>query len=528
MEIPKTIKENIILRLNIENDCQKSDDKKLAAYTLCKKNVLNFFNLFLSTYDTRKTPADRPFILYPFQEDFVIKINEAIKTGIDYLSEKTRDMGCTWMVLGIFLYRWLFFNENFLVGSKVESSVDTIGNMQSHFERMRYMLKRLPDWVLSMCEFSMKNSAFMKLFKENGASITGESMNDNFSRQGRYNAILLDEFAFVEQAEKIFQACGDSTPCRLPVSTPNGKHNAFARIRDSGKIKIATLHWRQHPEKTDEWYKIQCKRRTDKEVAQELDINYTVSAGRPFYGGFSRGLHCGHFNIGKKELILGWDYGYVHPSCVITTIDSKSRWVILDNLFGERELIEEFGNKVKTFLNQQYPGYEITSYGDPAGNQESDKSKKTSTQILGELGFNVYSRPSNTSLANYTARKAIIEGKIKLLIDGLPALLIEDNLRNQIIIEGFEGGYHYPEANKYGFIDEKPLKEGYYEHPFNALEYIAVNLFSPIPESKADKGELTYKTVGPLKDVHWNIDDYDDEYRPRDRYRNASRGVMVD
>ena len=479
--IPKTFEDNLKFRIAFNANCEKSIDARLAARQLFRSDITSFFNICLFTYDPRKKPSDMPFVLYGYQEDYVEDVNQSIINGENLLTEKSRDMGVTWLILGTFLYRWLMFDENFLVGSRKEELVDKIGDIDTLFERLRYMIKALPDWLLEMCGFNRRDQGYMKIFKDNGASITGESTNANFSRQGRYNAILLDEFAFCDYAEIVWRACGDSAKCKLPVSTPNGSLNTFSRLRKSGQIKVKTLLWKLHPEKTDDWYKQETLNRPSKDIAQEIDINYTVSAGKPFYGGFIRGLHTRKIEvISGKELLLGWDYGYHFPCCVISQIEPKGRWNILDCLIGQDELIDSFGERVKAYLNINYKDFSLVHYGDPAGEQESDKSKKSSAQILEDLGIKIKSVPSNTNQANYDARKSIIEKKLKTLIDGIPALTINDIPATQIIIEAFEGGWHYPEANRDGFVEENPVKEGYYEHPMNGLEYIAVNAFRVI------------------------------------------------
>ena len=517
VSIPTDIVENLKFRILLNQNCEQSQKSLAATIKLINIDITAFFNLFLYTYDPRKKPSEIPFILWPYQIDYVKQVNESIVKGENILTEKTRDMGATWMILGVFLYRWILFKENFLIGSRKEELVDRIGDLDTLFERLRFMIRCLPRWFKDFYQINDKNQSYMKIYRQDGSSIVGESMNENFSRQGRYNAILLDEFAFVENAEMIWTACGDSAPCKVVVSTPHGNTNTFARLRKSGLIKVSTLHWKQHPFKNELWYSEQKKIRSEKDIAQELDINYSVSAGEAFYGGFLRTMHVKSLStVVNKELILGWDYGWVHPACVISQLDAKGRWLLLDCIFGDRELIKDFGEKVKTYINKVYLGHNILSYGDPAGEQESDKSLKTSAMILAEVGFNVVSRPSNTSLTNYDARKSIIEGKLKSLIDGMPALMVNDTPLTQIIIEGFEGGYRYPDANKQGFVVDRPVKDGYFEHVFNALEYIAVNLFSAVGETKKKESSMSYRVVGDLKDIHF--DSAED-----DRYSSAYR-----
>lgn len=484
-------------RMKIACDDPANANARAAALELCRRNnkehsgIVHFFKYYLFTFDPRQSPADLPFVPYPYQEDYIKDLNDDIANGRSSVTEKTRDMGATWMILGVMLYRWLFLNENFLLGSKKQEDVDTIGKINTHFERIRYMLSKLPDWMIEDCAFDRRLSGYMKIYKSNGASLVGESMNTAFSRQGRFKAIMLDEFAFVESPEVIWRACGDSAPCKIAVSTPNGSHNFFAQLRKQqhGEIKVYTLHWKLHPNKDDAWYEAEKAKRSAKDVAQELDINYTISAGQPFYVGFSRGIHVRKMEPNRhRDLILGWDYGFIHPNCVITQLLPDGIWLIVDNILGENQTIDEFGECVLAYLNEFYEGFRFkeTCYGDPAGKQASDKSRHSSEEILNQLGFRVKSIPSNSHLSGYAQRKVIIEKRLRTLIGGVPSMVVNDVPNNEIIIEGLEGGYRYPDANKYGGVSEKPIDDGWFEHPMNAMEYVAINLFRKldIKESK--------------------------------------------
>lgn len=498
MDLEESYKQNLIERVMMREGCEKDPLKQAAALELLRRKddgVIYFFKYWMWTFDPRKAPSDRAFIPWLYQEEYIKELNADIAAGVSQLTEKTRDMGATWMVLGVFVYRWLVFNENFLLGSRKQEYVDTIGDMKTHFERCRYILGKLPDWMVEAFGWNRGNDGFMKIYKYNGASLVGEAMTPHFSRQGRFKAILLDEFAFVDKSELVWRACGDSAPCKIPVSTPNGKNNFFCRLRYSGKIKVKTLHWTLHPHKDKSWYEREKVDRSEKDVAQELDINYTVSAGTPFYKGFIRSLHYRPMKLNPaKPLILAFDYGFGHPNCSIHQIDLEGRWIVFDNIFGTDVLIDAFGDHVKDYLSINYPGYSISrAFGDPAGTAHSDKSKVSSQQILRNKGFPVTSLPSNLPTTNYTARKNIIEKKLRTLIGGIPALIVNECENNEIIAEGFEGGYRYPDENKYGGVAEKPVEDGWFEHPMNTVEYFAVNMFKPVTRDDSHTKALRAK-----------------------------------
>lgn len=281
---------------------------------VCSQSPLDWFNIFAWTFDPRLTPEKQhtPFITYEFQDEFILDLVDAIENGHDVLNEKSRDMGATWMVLGVFVWGWLFKGWQLKVGSRTENLVDKIGDMDSLFERMRYMIRMLPQWMLPRDFEEHKHLSFMKIINPAfGNQILGESTNESFSRGGRYKAMLLDEFSMVDNrvADMIWKAAGDSSPCRVLISTPKGIANKFAQIRFEGKILVKTLHWTLHPKKAEgaylvedgtklpfnrvhslwrdnpksvssPWYEKEKARRSEIDIAQELDLDYLSSAGR--------------------------------------------------------------------------------------------------------------------------------------------------------------------------------------------------------------------------------------------------------
>ncbi len=510
-------------RVKMALACDKNPNKQAAAAEMCRRNILFFFRYFLWTYDPRISPSEIPFVPHDYQRDYIDTVMSNIDKGVSLLTQKSRDMGVTWMILGVFLYRWMFRNENFLLGSRKEEYVDKIGDMDTHFERLRFMARLLPNWLVAACGWQRKNDGYLKLYKDNGASIVGEAMGPYFSRQGRHKAILLDEFAFVEQAEAAWRSCGDSALCKLVVSTVNGR-TFFSQLRDSGKLKVVKLGWFLHPLKTKEWYDAEKLKRSERDMAQELDMNEIVASGKPFYSGFRENLHVRELKYNPAAPIYrAWDFGWHHPACSWNQC-INNRWYILAELMGNSITIDRFGQEVKLASRELFPDgiFSDIDFGDPAGNQKNDKSERTSVEILAAMGINVVSK-----ISTYRERKEIIEKKLLTLnpSDGLPELLIDSSCK--IIRDGFLGGYHYPE-----YIDgrqfnskvmEVPYRDSYYEHLMNTVEYFAVNMFTGA-ESRQSNAEITVRTVGPMKDIKI---EYDEEETNHNNYKLATQGVFV-
>jgi phage terminase large subunit len=197
----------------------------------CAEDIIFWIECFVSTYDPRESPPDLPFDLYPFQVWALTEWQGLIETQEDFLTEKTRDMGVTWMILLLFLHGWLFKGYDFLIGSRTEDYVDTLGDMSTHFPKLRYALYHLPRWMLPTGFNPKRHDNYMKLINpELNNTITGESSNPSFARGGRYRAVFFDEFAFWGFAEAAWVSASHSTKCRIPVSTPHGKANKFAKL----------------------------------------------------------------------------------------------------------------------------------------------------------------------------------------------------------------------------------------------------------------------------------------------------------
>lgn len=285
---------------------------------MCERDIHYWINLFCWTKDPKRPYDKVPFVLYPFQEVYVQQLLEGIEGQKDLLTEKSREMGVSWLVLYVFTHYWLYKpNSDFRVGSRKEDFVDKLGDMDTLLEKIRFCLRYMPSFLLPKGYDETLHAGRMRIINpENGNTIIGESANAHFGSGGRRKAILLDEFAKWDESisNAAWTATADVTKCRLPVSTPVGSGNKFAELAMGTKEKIAkaTLHWTLHPEKNIEsyylsgsekilvrpenafqlrqkgieirspWYDYECERRSPADIAQELDIDY-LRSGYPYF-----------------------------------------------------------------------------------------------------------------------------------------------------------------------------------------------------------------------------------------------------
>ncbi len=222
----------ILQRAQLVAEAENDPKAQAAHLTICQNDPVYWMNTFCWTFDPRKDEPHQPFNLYPFQEWAVYEWIKHIEQGQDFLIEKARDMGVTWLILLTFQWGWLFRDGwNFHIGSRKQDTVDTLGDLSTHFPKLRYNLQWLPTWMKPESFDPKRHDTYMKLINPvNGNTITGESSNPEFARGGRYKAVAFDEFAFWQHDEAAWVSASQSTPCRIAVSTPHGKANKFATL----------------------------------------------------------------------------------------------------------------------------------------------------------------------------------------------------------------------------------------------------------------------------------------------------------
>lgn len=286
--VPKGLTENLLFRRRvIKLGCADSDYAR-ELWIMCKRDLLFWMNTFVWTFNPRKKPSALPFITWEYQDGTLLEMDRILGKE-DLGMAKSRDMGATWMVLMLMLWRWQFHDlETFMLVSRKEDLVDKAQDPDTLFAKIDFALKYQPEWLKPKCT---RNK--LHLYNHStGSTINGGSTTSDVTRGGRRTAIMFDEFASVDSGHAVMSASADVTECRLFISTPKGSGNAFYDIMNMPEyqdIKKVRLHWSVHPEKSlglsydtqgkphSTWYDAQTKRRSPYEIAQELDIDFLGS-----------------------------------------------------------------------------------------------------------------------------------------------------------------------------------------------------------------------------------------------------------
>lgn len=193
--------ETIQQRIRLLARASQNADLRHIEIALCRADIMHFFNNYLYTDRNdslfgQDVPRVMPFIPMDFQKELILEIWNSIINGTfsakdrwDFTNvfvEKSRQMGVSWLIMAVFLYGWLFHGHKYHVISQKETDVDKIGDMRSLFEKLRFMINNLPQWMLPEGFSKQADTSFNKRMLVSNpltsASISGESANPNAGR----------------------------------------------------------------------------------------------------------------------------------------------------------------------------------------------------------------------------------------------------------------------------------------------------------------------------------------------------------
>lgn len=255
-----------------------------------KDNPVAFINTFGCTFDPRNAernlPTTVPFLLFPKQAEFIEWVIARWRNREDWLVEKCRDVGLSWLCVAVAVWMFLFQPGTVVgFGSRKEEYVDKLGDPKALFWKIRTFIDLLPAEFRPAGWNSDKHAPFMRVINpETGSAIVGEA-GDNIGRGNRTSIYFKDESAFYERPEKIDAALSQTSNCKGDVSTPNGEGNPFWKKRFGGRIPVFVFDWRDDPRKGPQWYEQQKNTLDPVVLAQEVDRDYSASVSNSFISG---------------------------------------------------------------------------------------------------------------------------------------------------------------------------------------------------------------------------------------------------
>lgn len=334
---------------------------------------------------------DVPFLLRAFQWDYIENhLQKALDLDKSLLTDKTREMGVTWMVIGLIFWAWIFQRRfSALCGSITEDKIDSKNNINTLFWKFDYLLESLKisaPWFYPGEYNEKKHRQHMKRFNpQNESSFVGEVMGPNFGRSGRNKLIFLDEFAEAPYPASTWAACSRTSNCKIVVFTPKGMNYAGRLANPShGKprtIPRCTLHWmvdesknkyiirdgdgsplaeghgapdpaiyEQHPTALRPyypWYE-EAKKGLNYDpvmIAQELDVNYNESVEGQIYPQIERARFGKVEYDARLKLYCSMDYGLSDMTAFVWF-----QWHPADRRFKVIDAYQNNGKTIKWYV----------------------------------------------------------------------------------------------------------------------------------------------------------------------------------
>lgn len=256
------IKENVL--------SEEDNDKKYEEIKRCAKDPLYFMNAFLKIKHPTKGEID--FLTYDYQDNCIDDLENFNFNAI----VKSRQLGFKTLMAAYCVWKLLYGSgENMLFfGTKLSTS-------KFFIEKMSYMLKRLPSWLVSQDLVDYKSQQIT--IGKNTIKAVPQSSDAGCSET--ITTAIFDEFAFFNDQEAIIHSI---MPCLsrnkrqiIFMSIPNGTENEFYRMcRDEdffGKtLNIEEYPYNVRPQRDCQWFESQLRHMSEKEVEEELCCEFLV------------------------------------------------------------------------------------------------------------------------------------------------------------------------------------------------------------------------------------------------------------
>lgn len=172
----------------------------------------------------------------------------------------------------------------------------------------------------------------------------------------------------------------------------------------------------------------------------------------------------------NNTIVRGWDNTGLSPACIITHMYKLRQWMWIKEFTDEDMRISDFGDMVSLWCQQELPkDVRYVDWGDPAGKNRD--SNKMSPYLYLKRDCNIVVR---SGIQTFKVRRDAVAGQLVKMVKGEPALMVDPSCIR--VIDGFEGGYAYPEIGNSGVYKTEPAKNQY-SHIHDAGQYPATRLF---------------------------------------------------
>ena len=336
--VPKERLANARFRLQVLKKCEEDPEFRRGIMAICAKDIVFWIDTFVWQSNPLKTGEEAhlavgPFICWDFQEDALLNrptVDYPLRCGILWCFEskrtaviqKSRDMGASWLFLMFQVWLCLFHKHSESLNiSRNADYVDSKAT-SSLFWKIRYMNRWFPEWMTGPVD----DTKMLIHYPKTEAYIAGEPSTGAAGVGGRAGTAFIDEFSRIKEDAAVRSGTASTASARFFNGTHQGTGTEFYKLTQQPEIVQIFMHWTQHPDKNkglyrfnvatnrveiidheyqfphdyqfvcngkpsggfapgvrSPWYDNKCSEiGSDREVAQELDINPTGSTAQFF------------------------------------------------------------------------------------------------------------------------------------------------------------------------------------------------------------------------------------------------------
>lgn len=457
----------------IEEKLQKlsTEDKIKLIRSVYKEDIDKFYQNCVITLDEHDKTG-QPYKKIPYNWSYIPELVHTFKDNPWVLVWKSRQILATWTAMAYALWICMFHE-----GKKVAIQSKKADDADALIQRIKVIYDKLPSWK-PKAEFSYCRVKFPTL----GSDIYGIAQGPEQVRSYTFSCVISDEYGFQEKTQETFSAVKpivDGGGQFIAITTPPREKN-FAYIckkNADGLFKIFEVHYSRRPDRDATWKSVAKKGWSDDDWNRENELQMVQTGVTRVLADFNNRLHINAGLVYNRDIIMVrvWDFGFHRPFCGWMQIDLNDCVNILDCILGCDILIDKFADQVIAYTSQRFPGAVCQDYCDIAGTQVSDKSEKTSVQILQSKGIHPSYRKFNEE-DGYN----LIRRKMSTIIGTRPGLQIHPKC--DYLIDGAEFGLIYG-------VDGKTIKgnglnqfgqeeKDYYVHGWDGIRYGFQNIYT--------------------------------------------------
>ncbi len=320
-----------------------------AEYLKCASDPVHFLKKYVYIQTTKGRVLFQPYL---FQEKLLKILSKKDRVAI----LKSRQLGITTLAAGYALWLMIFKKD-----VSILALAPTQEKARNIVDKVRFAYEELPSWLKIEAEEHNK----LSLILVNGSKIRAASGDSNSARGYTANVFILDEAAFINNAEDLWasaQPVLSTGGQAIVLSTPNGRDGFFYNLWSKSEMNEnnfipVKLRWDVHPDRDPKWREDQDKELGKRLAAQECfegDTRVYTSKGPKRIKDISVGdevlTHKGRFRKVVKTMSHESDDLYEIKSsshCISRTVTKnhpflhKGHWDELSNI-NSGELLPSF------------------------------------------------------------------------------------------------------------------------------------------------------------------------------------------